>query len=74
MKVGTLLLILHDVIEKLVGMNLLMSDGSFNTPTLQQDLLIASIVEECVKVRGVVIQSEVDKILQVLPLVVSFIR
>ena len=74
MKVGTLLLILHDVIEKLVGMNLLMSDRSFNTPTLQQDLLIASMVEECVKARGVVVQSEIDKILQVLPLVVSFIR
>ena len=74
MKVGTLLLILHDVIEKLVGMGLLTSDGNFLSPTLQQDLLIASMVEECVKTRGIVVQSEIDKILQVLPLVVSFIK
>lgn len=74
MKVGTLLLILHDVIEKLVGMGLLTNDGNFIGPTIQQDLEIATMVEGVAKARGVVVQSEVDKILQALPLVTAFIR
>ncbi len=74
MKVGTLLLILHDVIEKLVGMSLLSSNGDFVSPTVEQDLQIATMVEQCAKAHGVVIQSEVDKILNVLPLVSSLIK
>lgn len=74
MKVGTLLLILHDVTEKLVGMNLLSNDGSFVAPTVQQDLLIAVMVEDCAKARGIVIQSDVDKILHALPLVLSLVK
>ena len=38
MKVGTLLLILHDVIEKLVGMGLLTSDGNFLSGTYINDV------------------------------------
>lgn len=74
MKVGTLLLILHDVVEKLVGMSLLDTNGNFTAPTLEQDLQIATMVEQCAKARGVVVQSEVDKILNVLPLVASLVK
>lgn len=74
MKVGTLLLILHDVIEGLVGMNLLLSTGDFNSPTIQQDVAIASMVERCAKTHGVIVQADLDKILNILPLVVGLIH
>lgn len=74
MKVGTLLLIAHDVVEKLVGMGLLTNDGDFVGPTLEQDLTLVTVVEECAKARGVVVQSEVDKIIHVLPLVMSLVK
>lgn len=74
MKVGTLLLILHDVIEGLVSEGLLLKDGTFLGPNLGQDLQIVTMVENAAKAHGVVIQSEVDKIIQVLPLVMSLVR
>jgi hypothetical protein len=74
MKVGTVLLILHDVIEKLVGMGLLTAAGDFVGPTVDQDLQIAMVVEEAAKAHGVIFQAEIDKILHALPLVMSFVR
>jgi len=74
MKVGTLLLILHDVIEDLVAQGLLNADGSFVSPTLAQDFDIAKHVENRAKQRGVVIQDEVDKIINALPLVIALIH
>lgn len=73
MKVGTLLLILHDVIEKLVGMNILSTSGDFINPTVGQDVQIATMIEQAAKAHGVVIQSDVDKILNILPLVMSLV-
>ena len=74
MKAGTLLLILHDVVDNLVSMKLLLPDGSFAAPTVGQDLQIATMVETAAKNHGVVIQSEVDKIIQALPFVMAFIH
>ncbi len=71
MKVGTLLLILHDVVEKLLTMNLLSLSGDFVGPTTQQDVAIVQMVEECAKSRGVVFQPDVDKIINALPLILS---
>jgi len=73
MKVGLVLLILHDVIEKLVGVGLLTPEGDFVAPTLAQDLNIARIVEESAKARGVVVNDDVDKIILALPFIVGLI-
>lgn len=69
MKVGTLLLILHDVIEKLVNMGLLTAEGDFVGPTLEQDFQIASMVESAARARGVVVQDDVDRIINALPFI-----
>lgn len=74
MKVGTLLLILRDVVEGLEKMNLLLPDGSFTSPSIQQDLQIVTLVESSAKAHGIVVQSEVDKIIQTLPFVMAFIH
>jgi len=74
MKVGTLLLILHDVIEKLVGAGLLTPAGDFVGPTAEQDVQIAVMVEQAAKAHGVAIQSEVDKIINALPLVMTLVK
>ena len=74
MKVGTILLILHDVTEKLVGMQLLTVEGDFVSPDLKQDVAIVAMVEECAKARGVVFQADVDKIINALPLVLALIH
>jgi hypothetical protein len=74
MKVGILLLILRDVINGLLRMNLLSTAGEFVAPTLDQDLAIAAMVEQAAKAHGVVVQAEVDKIINALPLVLSLVR
>lgn len=74
MKVGTLLLILHDVIEDLVSLGLLNNEGDFIGPTLAQDFDIAKHVENRAKQRGIVIQDDVDKIINALPLVIALIH
>lgn len=68
MKIGTLLLITHDVVEKLVGMGLLTAEGDFTNPDIKQDLAIIAMVESCVKARGVHVQEDVDKIMFLLNL------
>lgn len=73
MKLGLFLLILHDVIEKLVGMGLLTSAGDFVGPSLQQDFDIAVMVEQCAKARGVLFQDDLDRILNALPLVLNLL-
>ncbi len=74
MKVGTLLLIAHDVVEKLVGMNLLTNEGEFVSSNLQQDLTVITMIENCIKARGITVQSEVDKIINILPLIAGLVK
>lgn len=74
MKFGTVLLILHDVTEGLVGMGLLTAQGDFVGPDITQDLKIVTMVEQAAKARGVIIQSEVDKIINALPLLLAFVK
>lgn len=71
MKVGTLLLVLHDVIEGLVGEGLLTAEGDFVGPTVNQDFQLATMVENALKHHGVTLPEDVDKVIQVLPLVLS---
>ena len=74
MKVGTLLFILHDVIDDLFTLKLLLPNGDFVGPTLAQDVEIVKAVENRLKQHGVTIQSDVDKVINVLPLVISLVR
>lgn len=75
MKVGTLLLIAHDVIGKLESSGLLTADGEFaGLEDLKSDVALAVMIEECAKARGVQVKEDVDKILHALPLLMSFVR
>jgi len=74
MKAGTLLLILHDVIEGLVSIGILDQDGNFKSPNLNDDVKIYNMVAECLKRRGYVEPEEVHKVMSALPFVMSIVR
>lgn len=75
MKAGTLLFILHDVVEMLAAKGYLTPEGDFVAPhTVEQDLQMVTDVEAIVKHRGITVQDQVDKIIQALPLIFSLIK
>lgn len=71
MKVGTLLLVIYDTVGYLVELGLIDELGNMKAPSVQQDLQIAAFVETSLKKHGVVIDDIVDKVLQILPLVLA---
>lgn len=77
MKVGTLLLVLHDVIEDLVAVGVLDSNGNLYATaldSLQEGLQLAVMVEKRLKQRGITVQENVDKVINALPLVLALIK
>lgn len=74
MKAGVLLFVIADLKEYLVSSQNLNNDGSFNSLDLQEDIQIVKVVENSLKVHGVTIQSEVDKVINALPLLLTLIK
>lgn len=74
MKAGILLLIIHDVIEGLVHEGILTPTGDFTSVNISEDIRIAVMVETTIKARGITVQSDVDKILNALPIILPFIK
>lgn len=75
MKAGTLLLVLHDVVEMLVAKGYLTADGDMSAPhTLEQDLEIVTAVENILKARGITVQENVDKVINALPLIFTLVK
>ena len=77
MKVGTLLLVFHDVIENLVALDVLDKDGNLYSTaldSLQEDFRLVSMIEMSLKNHGVTVQENIDKVINALPLVLSLIK
>lgn len=71
MQLGIFLFVITDITNYLVAKGLLKSDGSVNNLSIGQDIEIVQVVEASLKAHGVVIKSEVDKVIAVLPLVLQ---
>lgn len=71
MEAGIILFVIRDGVTYLENKGLITSDGKFGTFTPQDDANLAKLVEDSLKVHGVVVPDEVDKVLTVLPLVLS---
>jgi hypothetical protein len=76
MKPGILLLVAHDVIEDLVAMGVIDANGNlFGTAldSLKENFQFAAMVEKRLKARGVVVQTNVDKVINALPLIFALV-
>ena len=71
MKAGTLLLIIHDVIDVMRELSLIDANGDIVAPDAARDALIAQRVETILKNYGVSIPDTVDKVIQIIPLVLA---
>lgn len=71
MEAGVILFVLRDGTNYLESKNLLKTDGKFGTFTPQNDAELAVVIETSLKSHGVVVPNEVDKVLTILPLVLS---
>ncbi len=72
MNAGTLLKVIRDVIDDLEQDGILKDDGSFVWPTdVQADVKLANQVNASLLAHGVTEPVEVQKVLAVLPLVLS---
>lgn len=71
MEAGAILFVIRDGTNYLETKGLLKSDGKFGTFTPQHDAELAQIIENSLKQHGVVVPNEVDKVLTILPLVLS---
>lgn len=77
MKVGTLLLVFHDVIDDLLSLGVLDTSGNLYATaldSLQEDLQLVALVEKRLKQRGVSVQENVDKVINALPLILALIK
>lgn len=76
MKLGTLLLVLHDIIEDLVSLGVIIPDGNMNSEaldTVRENVQFAVMIENRLKQHGVVVKSEVDKVINALPLLLTLV-
>lgn len=73
MNAGLLLLILKDIIGQLEADGLLKSDGTFGDFTITNDVKLAAQIEGIIKARGVAVQSDVDKVMSALPLLLAVV-
>lgn len=74
MNAGTLLKIFRDVVVLLEVKGVISPDGSFDTSkldTLQEDLDFVAAVEALLKSHGLDVPNRVDKIIQLIPLLIS---
>ena len=71
MKVGTLVRVIAEVLPILERNGLIDANDDFHDPTPEQWATVASEVEAVLKAHGVTVQENVDKVIQILPLVLS---
>jgi len=74
MEVGTVLKVVRDGVNKLEQMSLLNNDGTFNTPSAQQDSELALYVEQQLQKYGVAIPDKVVRVTEILPLILNMIK
>lgn len=71
MKLGLALLILHDIVDDLVKNNILALTGDFIKPSLQQDLELVQLVKNHLEARGVNVDDNVERIIDILPITIK---
>lgn len=71
MTVGMLLYVLRDVINYLDSHGMILSNGSVDFANLKNDLDFIAHVESSLKMHGADIPEAVDKIMQILPIVLQ---
>lgn len=71
MKIGTLVKILADIIPILENDGLLDANDDFHEPTVQQWAALAGQIEAVLHNHGITVQENVDKVIQILPMVLS---
>lgn len=76
MNAGTLVLIGRDGVDLLQRKGILLADGTVNESkldTLQEDLELATGVEDILKAHGVNVPGRVDQVIRLLPVIVSIL-
>lgn len=71
MEAGAILFVIRDGTNYLETKGLLRSNGTFGVFTPQHDAELAGVIETSLKNHGVVVPNEVDKVMTILPLVLS---
>lgn len=75
MKAGILLVVVAEVIKLLQTKGFINSAGDFvNFDNIQNDVELAKGIEEILKNHGVLVPSRLDAILNILPLIITFIH
>lgn len=77
MNAGTLLLVVKDLTAIFVNKGILRTDGSFDQQkldTIQEDLDLAASIEALLKFYGVAVPDKVDRIIQMVPLIVGLVQ
>jgi hypothetical protein len=73
MSVGSLILVFQDAIVAARDLGVLHPDGTFSTPSAEQDIAFAAAVEKSLKLHGVDIPAKVDKVVKLLPLIFELV-
>jgi hypothetical protein len=74
-KAGILLVVVAEVIKLLQTKGFINSAGDFvNFDNIQNDVELAKGIEEILKNHGVLVPSRLDAILNILPLIITFIH
>lgn len=74
MKAGVLFFIIANIKDYLVMNQMLQNDGTLILTDISKDIEIAAIVEQTLKQHGVDTPDQLDKVMNALPLLVSFIQ
>lgn len=76
MNAATLLRILRDVVDLIDKSGFMTATGFDDTKfaSIQQDAVLATGIEAILKKYGVLVPGQVDRIIQLLPLLAGFIR
>ena len=71
MNIGTALKIVAEIIPILVREGIIDEVGNFHEPSAQHWAQLASEVEAVLKLYGVTVQEDVDKVIALLPMILS---
>lgn len=74
MKPGVILFVVRDLTAYLVDNDMLLEDGTVDFSDITEDVGIVAVVEKSLKAHGVTVPEQIDKVIQALPLLLSFLR
>jgi hypothetical protein len=71
MEIGVLLFVIADVQKYLSAKNLLQVDGKILHPSIENDADLLAVIENSLREHGVAIDSKIDNVIRMIPLVLS---